>query len=93
MSLADIRNINRLDPDTKDEFLINNLIWSDPVENSGVAPSHRGLGFLFGPDVTNDFLIHNNLSLIIRSHQYKEMGYSEQHDDQCVTIFSCPNYR
>jgi len=93
LSLNQIRGINRLNPDSNDEFLINNLIWSDPVDRDGVSPSHRGLGYLFGPNVTSEFLSRNNLSLIIRSHQYKEMGYSEQHNGQLVTIFSCPNYR
>lgn len=93
LTLNAVRGVNRLDPDSHDEYIINNLIWSDPVDKEGLSPSHRGLGYLFGPNVTSDFLARNNLSLIIRSHQYKEIGYAEHHDGQLVTIFSCPNYR
>lgn len=92
-TLDRIRQIDRVEPDIEDEDIINDLIWSDPVNTNGTTNSHRGLGFLFGPDITHDFVQKNNISVIIRSHQYKELGFSEQHDGLCITIFSCPNYK
>lgn len=72
--------------------VMNQLLWSDPQDAPGIAPSHRGEGILFGPDVTEDFLRRNGLSKIIRSHVWEPTGYREQHDGKCITIFSAPNY-
>lgn len=93
LKLDRVRSIDRLDPSYEDIDIINDLTWSDPVEQNGLFESQRGLGYLFGPDITKDFLQFNNISAIIRSHQYKEVGYSEEHDNLCITVFSCPNYR
>lgn len=93
LTLESIREINRLDPDIDEEDIINDLIWSDPVSSEGTSESPRGLGYLYGPDVTRDFVINNNISAVIRSHQFMEFGFSEQHDDLCITIFSCPRYK
>lgn len=93
MKLDEIRDVGRFDPDLQDQELINDLIWSDPVDTEGFTESHRGLGLLFGPDVTKQFVTSNNISVVIRSHQYKEFGFSEQHEGLCITIFSCPKYK
>lgn len=93
LRLERIRMIDRLMPTAEDSDIINDLTWSDPVDRIGITASHRGLGYLYGPDITRDFVQFNNISVVIRSHQYKETGYSEQHDSLCITVFSCPNYR
>ena len=93
MKLKEIREVDRLNPEAGDQDLIFDLIWSDPVDEDGFADSHRGLGLLFGPDVTRQFVTENNISVVIRSHQFKEFGFSEQHDGLCITIFSCPRYK
>ena len=59
----------------------------------GFRSSSRGGGcFLFGADVTEKFLVHNNLSLLIRSHEVQSEGFQRCHNDKCVTVFSAPNY-
>ena len=45
------------------------LLWSDPQEDRGRAPSKRGVGVSFGPDVTKGFLKANKLDLLVRSHE------------------------
>ena len=45
------------------------LLWSDPQEDKGRAPSKRGVGVSFGPDVTKSFLKANKLELLVRSHE------------------------
>ena len=71
---------------------LNDILWSDPMEEEGFAPSKRGGTQNFGPDVTERFLKRNNLELLIRSHQLQENGYSVMHDGKCITVFSAPNY-
>ena len=68
------------------------LLWSDPMPSAGRAPSKRGVGIQFGPDVTQKFLDHNGLDYIIRSHEVKDEGYEVLHGGKCITVFSAPNY-
>ncbi|OHS92930.1 bsu-protein phosphatase [Tritrichomonas foetus] len=71
---------------------LNDILWSDPMEQNGFAPSPRGVTRTFGPDITEAFLERNNLELLIRSHQVQENGYIEMHNGKCITVFSAPNY-
>lgn len=72
--------------------LMCELLWSDPHPQNGIAPSKRGVGCQFGPDITDRFLKLNNLDYIIRSHEVKKDGYEVAHDGKCITVFSAPNY-
>ena len=65
---------------------------TDPHPQNGKAPSKRGLGFSFGPDYTQRFLEHNNLKLLVRSHEVRDEGYEVEHGGKCITVFSAPNY-
>lgn len=42
------------------------LLWSDPQPQNGRAPSKRGVGCQFGPDVTNKFCDENGLDYVVR---------------------------
>ena len=68
------------------------LYISDPQHMPGRRPSKRGVGYSFGPDITDAFLKRNNLELLVRSHEVKDEGYEIDHDGKCITIFSAPNY-
>ncbi|KAK0056933.1 serine/threonine-protein phosphatase 5 [Biomphalaria pfeifferi] len=68
------------------------LLWSDPQPQLGRAPSKRGVGVQFGPDVTRKFLEKNKLEYVVRSHEVKNDGYEVMHDGKCITVFSAPNY-
>jgi serine/threonine-protein phosphatase 5 len=71
---------------------LNDILWADPMEQRGLAPSPRGVSSTFGPDITDRFLRANHIELIIRSHQVVENGYAIQHGGKCITVFSAPNY-
>ena len=74
---------------------ICDLLWSDPDENpggKGWGQSPRGAGFLFGENVTEEFLHRNGLDLIARAHQLVMEGYNWSHGKKVVTVFSAPNY-
>ncbi|CEM16823.1 unnamed protein product [Vitrella brassicaformis CCMP3155] len=91
VKLSDIASIDR-NREPPDEGLMVELLWSDPQKLDGRAPSKRGVGVAFGPDVTERFLKENNLDLLVRSHEMKEEGYEEECNGKLVTVFSAPNY-
>ena len=70
ITLADIKATER-DKQPPEEGIMCELLWSDPQPSFGRAPSKRGVGCQFGPDVTRRFLENNNLEYIIRSHEVK----------------------
>ncbi|KAM3960527.1 protein phosphatase D3 [Aphomia sociella] len=89
--LDDIRRVDRNKQPPEDGIMCE-LLWSDPQPMMGRAPSKRGVGCQFGPDVTNNFLQRNGLDYVIRSHEVKNDGYEVAHDGKCITVFSAPNY-
>ncbi|KAJ3034697.1 Serine/threonine-protein phosphatase 5 [Rhizophlyctis rosea] len=91
VTLDEIRKIDRF-KQPGSEGLMCELLWSDPQPEPGRSPSKRGVGIQFGPDVTENFLKRNDLDLIIRSHEVKQEGYTNDHGGKCITIFSAPNY-
>jgi len=68
------------------------LLWSDPDDRCGWGISPRGAGYTFGQDISEQFNHNNGLNLISRAHQLVMEGYNWSHDQNCVTIFSAPNY-
>ncbi|XP_020284073.1 serine/threonine-protein phosphatase 5 [Pseudomyrmex gracilis] len=91
VTLQEIREIDR-NRQPPDEGLMCELLWSDPQPQMGRAPSKRGVGVQFGPDVTQNFLRTNSLDYIVRSHEVKNDGFEVGHDGKCITVFSAPNY-
>jgi len=83
------------------EGCVLDALWSDPTDSDdlmrwGVHENlERGSGAgvaEFGPDVTADFCRRDNLSLIVRSHQYVRQGYKVMHGGHLITLFSARNY-
>jgi serine/threonine-protein phosphatase 5 len=91
VTLDQIRAIDR-NCQPPDKGLMCELLWSDPQEEPGRAPSKRGVGYSFGPDVTKRFLDDNKLDLLVRSHEVKAEGYEFAAGSRLVTVFSAPNY-
>lgn len=91
VTLDDIRKVDR-DREPPDEGLMTEMLWSDPQPGTGRMASKRGVGVAFGKDVTENFLETNDLSLVIRSHEMKENGYTVEHGGKLITVFSAPNY-
>lgn len=96
VSLNDIRRHNRfpasgLTQPTR-EGIAMELLWTDPQPENGRAPSKRGLGMQFGPDVTERFCLANKIHKIIRSHEVRMGGVEEEHNGRLITVFSAPNY-
>jgi len=91
VTLGQIRSLKR-GCEPPEGGLFSDLLWSDPQPFPGKMPSKRGVGYSFGPDITEKFLSANNLNLLVRSHEVKDEGYLVEHGGKCITIFSAPNY-
>lgn len=110
-SLQDLRAAGKggLDPNGAGKSVIaTDVLWSDPAPEPGLVENEaRGVGLLFGPDVTQAFLEANKLKLIIRSHEGPDArwkregmqdmakGHSLDHNTpggKLVTVFSAPDY-
>jgi serine/threonine-protein phosphatase 5 len=91
VTLDDIRAIDRR-REPPDSGLMSDMMWSDPQPFPGRAPSKRGVGCQFGPDVVAQFLETNGLQLVVRSHEVKPEGFEWLPGKGLVTIFSAPNY-
>jgi serine/threonine-protein phosphatase 5 len=92
VTIADLNAIDRRRNPLPSAGLLVESLWSDPQENHGRAPSKRGVGVAFGPDVTDDFLAANKLKLVVRSHEVRDEGFDLMHNGKCITVFSAPNY-
>mmetsp|Transcript_9136 Transcript_9136/g.19509 ORF Transcript_9136/g.19509 Transcript_9136/m.19509 type:complete len:533 (+) Transcript_9136:176-1774(+) len=91
VTLADIRKIKR-GCEPPNVGLMSDLLWADPQPFPGKSPSKRGVGYSFGPDITEAFLKLNDLQLLVRSHEVKDEGYLVEHGGKTITVFSAPNY-
>jgi len=79
--------------DVPDTGLICDLLWADPDKDiTGWAENDRGVSFIFGPDVVQNFLQKHDMDLVCRAHQVVEDGYEFFAKRQLITIFSAPNY-
>eukprot|EP01095_Lingulamoeba_sp_RSL-Kostka_P011893 TRINITY_DN462_c0_g1_i2.p1 TRINITY_DN462_c0_g1~~TRINITY_DN462_c0_g1_i2.p1 ORF type:complete len:357 (-),score=106.15 TRINITY_DN462_c0_g1_i2:161-1231(-) len=91
VTLDQINELNRF-REIPESGIMCDLLWSDPCFMPGRKPSKRGVGIQFGPDVTESFLQNNDLELVVRSHEVRQTGFSSEHNDKLITIFSAPNY-
>ncbi|TBU06046.1 serine/threonine-protein phosphatase [Hamiltosporidium magnivora] len=89
--INDAQKIFRHTNDSYDK-IFEGFMWSDPMEGFGVTPSKRNIAVNFGKDITERFLKDNNLTLIVRSHEYVCGGFKINQNGKVVTIFSAPNY-
>jgi len=83
-SLEDLARARGLHP--QHDYL-EDILWSDPRESSGVSPSPRGAGKYFGPDVTKAALSLVGVKTLIRSHEPCD-GVLVHHDGRVLTLFS-----
>eukprot|EP00246_Nothoceros_aenigmaticus_P007505 TRINITY_DN2135_c0_g1_i2.p1 TRINITY_DN2135_c0_g1~~TRINITY_DN2135_c0_g1_i2.p1 ORF type:complete len:133 (-),score=19.04 TRINITY_DN2135_c0_g1_i2:257-610(-) len=95
-------------PHTGPNPIPGDVLWSDPSNVLGLTHNTaRGIGLLFGPDCTQEFMEQNHLKLIVRSHEGPDArdrrsdmadmskGYTIDHQvdaGKLVTLFSAPDY-
>ena len=91
VTLDDIRKTPRF-KEPPEEGIMCECLWSDPCDMDGRHPSKRGVGVLFGPDVSQRFCEENKIDLVVRSHEVKNEGFEFQKGGRVLTVFSAPNY-
>lgn len=74
--------------------IVMDLLWSDPSQSiSQFSKSPRGCAHIFGAEALEDFLKNIQCSLVVRSHEVCQNGYSFSLPNQKIlTIFSACNY-
>ncbi|KAG0686631.1 Serine/threonine-protein phosphatase [Pichia californica] len=91
-SMDEIRNIRR-PTDVPDFGLLNDLLWSDPVDSPNQwEDNERGVSYCYNKVSINNFLNKFQFDLIVRAHMVVEDGYEFFNDRSLVTVFSAPNY-
>ncbi|MFQ5909939.1 MAG: metallophosphoesterase [Thermoplasmata archaeon] len=73
------------------------MMWGDPSEDVPAEERFefnfkRGFGYLYGRRIFDEFVERNDISLVIRSHQMFEGGYSYFFDNRLLSIFSTKHY-
>lgn len=96
VTLEDVKKFNRF-PNSGStqpprEGIAMELLWTDPQPVPGRAPSKRGIGMQFGPDITERFCLNNKIRKVLRSHEVRMGGVEEEHNGRLITVFSAPNY-
>ncbi len=69
------------------EAILEQILWSDPVEGRGYYSSMRGAGMMFGEDVTEHALRITGVRTVIRSHEPCE-GVRVTQNGKILTVFS-----
>ncbi|CAF0811728.1 unnamed protein product [Brachionus calyciflorus] len=72
---------------------LSDMLWSDPTNSSKGCKknTHRGIGALFGPDVSQNFCARYGFNGLIRSHEVRTNGVTQDHE-YCYTVFSSSYY-
>jgi protein phosphatase len=74
--------------------ITNDLLWSDPGAEAGAYTNPRGLGTLFGPDISEEVLTSLGVPSLIRSHEPRKAasGPAVEHGGRVITASSTRVY-
>jgi protein phosphatase len=95
------KNLTIYGPTTYNNTIMNDLLWSDPFPDNELCSDSKELLYLNNPNrgsiyytkyLTREFLVLNNLSLVVRSHETACDGFVKHHQDHLLTLFSSPHY-
>lgn len=85
--VSSLKEVHKAQENHPEKPHLEQILWSDPKEGSGTAPSLRGAGRTFGKDVSQQVLRSLGVKTLIRSHEPCE-GIKVDHDGKVVTVFS-----
>lgn len=84
-NISELTNLSIVDNIGK--TIVQNIIWSDPVNEDGDLKEDNGR-FRFNQGHFNDFKELIGFDFFIRGHQVKEEGFEKTFDNSFITIFS-----
>ena len=89
-SLEEIEKARENYPE-KSDFI--EILWNDPEEMKGFKSNYeRGIGYLFGKNITKKVLEKLKVKTLIRSHQPPFEGVKVNHEGKVLTISSTKVY-
>ena len=103
-TVSDIEKINKPlevihEVTNLDQQLVVDIFWSDPTDsdvdiqlNSTRDPTGVGNIVKFVSDRVEEFLKNNNLTLILRAHEFVMDGFERFSGGKLITIFSATDY-
>lgn len=92
-SVKDFDNIPKGIRESYENTLLLQILWNDPFEGKGYAPSFRGPGiYLFGEDIFDKFMRNSDAEMMVRAHQVFQRGYRYFFRKRLLSIFSSVNY-
>ncbi|PWN42767.1 protein phosphatase 5 [Ceraceosorus guamensis] len=79
VTLDNIRAVNRFAAGGQppNSGIMHDMLWADPCAANGRAPSKRGVGYGFGPDISKAWCTLNKITAVFRSHEVRQAGYDE----------------
>ena len=92
--LSDIAAIQKPITDYSENLFVKDLLWADVSQNGGFyVESQRVTGCTnFGYGAVKQFLNENNLTHIIRAHEYTPTGF-KKNCKGLITVFSASSYK
>lgn len=94
-SLHKVGSINEIQRPIKkyENSIVSDLVWSDPHDQiKDFSENRRGSGVFYGESAVKNFLVENNLKLMIRAHQCMADGFCTFACNNGVTVFSSSEY-
>eukprot|EP00928_Gymnodinium_smaydae_P032831 TRINITY_DN23684_c0_g1_i1.p1 TRINITY_DN23684_c0_g1~~TRINITY_DN23684_c0_g1_i1.p1 ORF type:complete len:586 (+),score=61.47 TRINITY_DN23684_c0_g1_i1:112-1869(+) len=87
-------------PETKEQTILQDLMWADPVEDGEVEVDEFGfaendgrqMSVFWSKKASDKFLEATGLQMIVRGHECRQEGFDYCHDGMVLTIFSSPAY-
>ena len=75
--LSQLHSIKRPIKTIPEEGVVCDLLWSDPepIIQGWQENEDRGVSYVFGADVVEEFIQQHDLDLVCRAHQVVEDGY------------------
>lgn len=72
------------------EGLLADLLWADPSPHvSGWVPNPRGVSYVFGLDVAQEWLRAHSLRAIVRAHMVQQNGYEVRRPGRGGAVGCC----
>ena len=84
---VNVTSIQDIEYATPTSPIFAEILWNDPIEGNGYFDSMRGVGMMFGKDITAHGLRIMGVKTLIRSHEPCE-GVQIRQSGKVLTIFS-----